>query len=117
MNPIPDGMEVIALTQSRYGSGQYQIIAINAGTQQGVEVGHVFSAFRPGNRIQDEVKYPTGSWADEKTLNGDKVTLPDQYSAHILIFRVFDEVSYAMIMDGTRPVLERDILKNPDETI
>jgi len=117
MNPIPDGMEVIALTQSRYGAGQYQIIAINAGTQQGVEVGHVFSAFRPGDTIQDEVKYPTGSWADEKTLNGDKVTLPDRYSAHILIFRVFDEVSYAIIMDGKRPVKEGDLLKNPDDTI
>ena len=117
MNPVPDGMEVIALTQTRYGSGHYQLIAINAGKNQGVEVGHVFSSFRPGKRIQDEVKYPTGSFADQKTLNGDKVTLPDQFSAHILVFRVFDEVSYAMIMDGDRPVRERDILKHPDETL
>jgi len=117
MNPVPDGMEVIALTQARYGAGHYQIVAINAGNNQGVELGHVFSAFRKGKTIQDEIKYPTGSWADEKTLNGDKVTLPDQYSAHILVFRVFDEVSYAMIMNGKRPVRERDILKHPDETL
>ena len=74
MDPVPDGMEVIALTQAKYGAGHYQIVAINAGSNQGVEPGHVFSAFRPGKRIQDEVKYPTGSWADQKTLNGDKVT-------------------------------------------
>ena len=77
----------------------------------------MFSAFRPGKRIQDEVKYPTGSFADQKTLNGDKVTLPEQYSAHVLVFRVFDEVSYAIIMNGDRPVRERDILKHPDETL
>ncbi len=117
MNPVPEGIEVVALTQSRYGAGHYQIIAISAGKNQGVEPGHVFSAFRPGKTVQDEVKYPTGSFADQKTLNGDKVTLPDQYSAHILVFRVFDEVSYAMIMNGKRPVRERDILKHPDETI
>ena len=117
MDPVPDGMEVIALTQARYGAGHYQIIAINAGSNQSVEPGHVFSAFRPGKRIQDEVKYPTGSFADQKTLNGDKVTLPDQFSAHILVFRVFDEVSYAMIMNGKRPVRERDVLKHPDETL
>ena len=117
MNPVPDGMEVIALTQTTYGSGHYQIIAINAGSNQGVEVGHVFSAFRPGKTIQDEVKYPTGSFADQTTLKADKVTLPDQFSAHILVFRVFDEVSYAMIMDGERPVRERDILKHPDEIL
>ncbi|MGA9575408.1 MAG: LysM domain-containing protein [Lysobacterales bacterium] len=117
MDPVPDGMEVIALTQARYGAGHYQIVAISGGSNQGVELGNVFSAFRPGKTIQDEIKYPTGSWADEKTLNGDKVTLPDQFSAHILVFRVFDEVSYAMIMDGKRPVRERDVLKNPDETL
>jgi len=117
MDPVPDGIEVIALTQARYGAGHYQIVAISAGSNQGVELGHVFSAFEPGQRIQDEVKYPTGSWADQKTLNGDKVTLPDRFNAHILVFRVFDEVSYAMIMNGNRPVRERDILKHPDEIL
>ncbi len=117
MDPVPDGMEVIALTQANYGAGHYQIIAINAGNNQGVEPGHVFSAFRPGKRIQDEVKYPKGSWEDQKTLNGSKVTLPSQYSAHVLVFRVFDDVSYAMIMNGERPVRRQDILKHPDETI
>jgi hypothetical protein len=117
LSPVPDGMEVIALTQSTYGAGHYQIIAINAGQSQGVEPGHVFSAFRPGRRIQDEVKYPTGSWADQKTLNGDKVTLPAQYSAHILVFRVFDDVSYALVMNGKRPVRQRDILKHTSETL
>ena len=117
MAPVPEGLEVIALTLASYGAGHFQIIAINAGRNQGVETGHVFSAFRPGRTIQDEVKFPTGSWADQKTLNGDKVTLPDQFSAHILVFRVFDEVSYAIIMSGQRPVREHDILKHPDETL
>jgi len=117
MTPVPDGLEVIALTQANYGAGHYQIIAINAGQNQGVETGHVFSAFRPGARIQDEVKYPTGSWESNITLNGSKVTLPDQFSAHILVFRVFDEVSYAIIMSGERPVRRQDKLKHPDETV
>ncbi len=117
MNTVPDGMEVIALTQARYGAGHYQIIAISAGSNQGVEVGHVFSAFRPGKRIQDEVKYPTGSFADQTSFSKDKVTLPEQFSAHILVFRVFDEVSYALIMNGERPVRERDVLRHPDETL
>ncbi len=117
MSAVPDGIEVIALTQTTYGAGHYQIIAISAGEYQGVEVGHVFSAFRPGKTVRDKVKYPKGSWADSQTLDGDKVTLPDQFSAHVLVFRVFDEVSYAMIMDGDRPVREHDVLKHPDETL
>ncbi|NNK04541.1 MAG: peptidoglycan-binding protein LysM, partial [Xanthomonadales bacterium] len=39
------------------------------------------------------------------------------FSAHVLVFRVFDEVSYAIIMSGERPVRHFDILKHPDETI
>jgi len=117
MNPVPDGMEVIALTQTTYGSGHYQLVAISGGRNQGVEHGHVFSAFRPGKYMRDEVKYPLGSWEDHKVWGDDHVTLPDQFSAHILVFRVFDEVSYAMIMDGDRPVREHDVLKHPDETL
>ena len=74
-------------------------------------------AFRPGKRIQDEVKYPKGSWESNITHNAKMVDLPDQFSAHILVFRVFDEVSYAIIMSGKRPVRERDILKHPDELL
>ncbi len=117
MDPVLDGLEVIALTQTTYGAGHYQIVAINAGANQGIETGHVFSAFRPGKQIRDEVKYPKGSMADARTWDGDKVTLPDQFSAHLLVFRVFDEISYAMIMDGDRPVRERDVLKHPDEIL
>jgi len=117
MSMVPDGIEVIALTQTRYGAGHYQIIAINSGSNQGVEPGHVFSAFRPGKRIQDEVKYPKGSWDSNTSPKAKMITLPEQFSAHILVFRVFDEVSYAMIMDGKRPVRERDILKHPDEIL
>jgi hypothetical protein len=117
MYSVPDGMEVIALTQTSYGSGHLQVIAINSGRNQGVEQGHVFSAFRPGKEVRDSVKYPKDSWEDSKTLHGDMVVLPDQFSAHILVFRVFDEVSYAIIMDGERPVRIYDVLKHPDEVL
>ena len=117
MAAMPDDMKVLAIEGAHYGVGHFQIVAISGGSRQGVEAGHVFSAFRPGETIRDEVKYPAGSMADAGTWNGDKVTLPDEYDAHIMVFRVFDEVSYAMVMDGARPVREHDLLKHPDETL
>lgn len=117
MSPIPEGLKVIALTQTTFGSGHYQMVVINGGSNQGVELGHVFSAFREGKEVQDEIKTPTTSLAAFKNETQGKVKLPDQYSAHILVYRVFDEVSYAMIMDGFRAVREFDILKNPNETL
>ena len=117
MGSMPDDLKVLAIEGGNYGVGHYQIVAISGGSRQGVEPGHVFSAFRPGATIRDDIKYPAGSMADAKTWDGDKVTLPDEYDAHIMVFRVFDEVSYAMVMDGARAVRELDILKHPDETL
>jgi len=117
MDSVPDDMKVLAIEGAQYGVGHYQIVAISGGSRQGVAPGHVFSAFRPGETIRDSVKYPAGSLADAGTWNGDKVTLPDEYDAHIMVFRVFDEVSYAMVMDGARLVREQDVLKHPDQTL
>ena len=86
------------LKAAHYGVGHNMILAINGGSNQGVHAGHVFSAFRPGELIRDHIKFPAGSMADAGTWNGDKVQLPDEFDAHIMVFRVFDEVSYAMVM-------------------
>jgi hypothetical protein len=117
MSGMPDNLKVLAVEGAGYGVGHFQIVAISAGSLQGVEAGHVFSAFRPGEFIRDRVKYPAGSKADISTWDGDKVQLPDEYDAHIMVFRVFDEVSYAMVMDGARPVREHDILRHPDQKL
>ena len=63
------------------------------------------------------MKYPKGSYEHAKNWTTAEVKLPDQFSAHILVFRVFDEVSYAMVMDGDRAVREHDLLKHPDEIL
>lgn len=117
MDVVPEGMEVLAVQGDNYIVGHHKMVSINAGSNQGVEPGHVFSAFRPGELIRDSVKYPAGSLADASTWNGDKVTLPDEFDAHIMVFRVFDEISYALVMQGPREVKENDILKHPSETL
>lgn len=117
LEPTPEGMRVLAVEGGNYGVGQLQMVAISGGRQQGLKPGHVFSAFSEGETIRDSVKYPAGSLADASTWDGDKVTLPAEYNAHIMVIRVFDEVSYAMVMDGARLVHESDILRHPDEKL
>ncbi|MGA0265298.1 MAG: peptidoglycan-binding protein LysM, partial [Lysobacterales bacterium] len=117
MEPMPEDMRVMAVEGGNYGVGQLQMVSISGGANQGLEAGHVFSAFTPGERIRDDVKYPQGTMADMMTWDGDKVTLPDEYNAHIMVIRVFDEVSYAMVMNGARAVHEFDTLRHPDETL
>ena len=115
MDSVPEGLEVVALQQNRYGAGHYQIVTINAGARQGIETGHVFSAFRPGEHYHDDVKYPKGTFRAYK--DEADVVLPDEFDGHIMVFRVFDDISFAMVMGGNRAVLEHDILKHPSEVL
>lgn len=117
MDVIPPDLRVLAVQGDNRLVGHLKMVSISAGSSDGVEPGHVFSAFKPGEEIRDSVKYPYGSLADAATWKGDKVVLPDEFSAHIMVFRVFDNVSYALIMEGPRPVRENDVLKHPDETL
>ena len=45
-----------------------------------------------------------------------KVRLPDEYAAHAMVFRTFDRVSYALVMQGVKPARLGYELKHPDAT-
>jgi hypothetical protein len=90
--------------------GHYQIVALSGGKSQGLESGHVFSVFRPGREVKDRVGYRWGSFDEDSD-----VTLPDQYHAMVMVFRTFDDVSYAMVLGGDNLVRTWDKVKHPNE--
>lgn len=83
--------------------GRYQIVAINRGTREGVEVGHVFRISKAGEEVLDTVT------PNKK----DKVTLPDEDAGLLMVFRTFEKVSYGLIMEATRPIHVLDRLSTP----
>lgn len=115
MDEIPDNARVLALSDAYYGAGHYQIVALNLGRVDNVKPGHVFSAFRPGERIRDDIKYPLMSRAAWKNSEETHVDLPDEYAGRLMVFRTFERVSYAIVLDGQRAVRHNDILRHPDE--
>lgn len=117
LDTVPAGLKVLAVQGDNRLVGHQKIVSIHGGSRHGIEPGTVFSAFRLGDTIRDDVKYPKDSWRDFKTLKGDKVTLPAEFGAHIMVFRSFDEISYALVMQGPREVRVDDVLRHPDETL
>jgi hypothetical protein len=89
------------------------VIAVSRGAQDGLENGEVFSLFRPGEAVTDTVRYPDGSLSRTLALERTKVTLPDEFVGHVMVFRTFDRVAYALVMDGRLPVQPGDILREP----
>ncbi len=112
MGSVPQNLRILATKDALYGVGQLQIVAMSGGTRQGVESGHVFSVFRPGQTADDRTGYRYGSFAKDS-----KVTMPDTYHALVMVFRSFDDISYAMVMSGGNLVREFDTLRHPSERL
>ncbi len=80
--------------------GQYQGVVLNLGHQQGIQAGHVLAVYQANGVIRDPV-------------TGEQVELPEERAGVLLVFRTFDRVSYALLMESTRPVRVGDGVRNP----
>ncbi len=117
MDEVPDDGRVIAITGSSYGAGHYQVVAINLGTADGIQSGHTFSAFRPGESIRDD-RYPLMSRAAFREPEKRYVDLPDEFAGRIMVFRPFEHVSYAIVLEGSANTIQiDDILAHPDRSL
>lgn len=105
--------KVLAVADMLSAGGPRDVVALSVGARDGVDNGTVFSAWRVGSRIADRVA--VGEDRSEDTVGGgSKVRLPDEFSGHMMVFRTFDKVSYALVMDSIRPTRVGYELKHPD---
>lgn len=117
MEETPENARVLTISEAFYGVGHYQIVSISVGTADGVEAGHTFSAFRPGERIRDELRYPLMSRAAWRNSDSRFVDLPHEYAGQVMVFRPFERISYAIVMDGANAIRADDLLFHPDRRL
>ncbi|MCL2875496.1 MAG: LysM peptidoglycan-binding domain-containing protein [Betaproteobacteria bacterium] len=89
---------LISIQRGVSETGKLSVIAIGAGKQNGLEPGHVVAMFR--NR--------------GKATHGRRTfALPEKRYGSAMVFRVFDRVSYAIIMDTEGQATIGDAIRNP----
>ncbi len=94
--------------------GPYQVIALNRGSKAGLEAGHVLAIQKRGEVIRD--KYSKGGLdAGDRAFGarGTKVELPEERVGMAMIYKTYDRMSYALIMEASRPIHEGDGATNP----
>ncbi|MCL2345843.1 MAG: LysM peptidoglycan-binding domain-containing protein [Desulfobulbus sp.] len=101
----PDS-EIAARIVSIYGGvnegGTQSVVVLNRGGNDGLEVGHVLALFR--NRV---------SFAVDKDGRRTSTPIPEERYALAFVFRVFDGISYALVMESAKPVIVGDAARNP----
>ena len=93
---------VAALFGDALSGGTDQIVLLNRGSRNGLERGNVLALWHEGAVTHDK-----------SVEHGGLIKLPDERIGLLFVFRVFDRVSYALILDGAQPVLAGDRFSTP----
>lgn len=101
----PEGQvngQIVSVYGEALYAGQNQIVSLNRGARHGLERGHVLALWRAGSSLIDRTD------PAKPTLR-----LPDERSGNLLVFRVFDNMSYALILSVQEPVKRGDRFSQP----
>jgi len=90
-----------------------QVVAINRGGKHGLEAGSVLAILQRGEVIED--RFSGGSHAGDgyNAPSSGKVKLPDERVGLAMVFKTYENMSFALIMEATHPVRIGDIVRTP----
>jgi hypothetical protein len=104
--PHPPANTIEARVVSIYGgvsnAGQNQVVSINRGDNESIDIGTVLQLYRTGRVIADTT--------DDKK----PVKLPDEHYGTLFIFRVFNNISYGLVMQVKDGVQIGDVARSPE---
>jgi len=80
--------------------GKMNVVMINRGDREGLQIGNVLAIYKKGEVVRDRVK-------------GGSVALPDERAGLLMIFRTFEKMSFGLVLEADRPLAVTDKVKNP----
>ncbi|MGX5175553.1 LysM peptidoglycan-binding domain-containing protein [Aliikangiella sp. IMCC44653] len=117
------GGQIISVYGGVQQIGQYDVVVINRGEREKMEVGHVLSIYKTGSTIVDKVATErrrddnsVSTWTkltDAVTNNKQTVKLPDEMAGRLMIFRTFEKVSLGLVLKAEKTIHLYDQVKMP----
>jgi hypothetical protein len=98
--------QIISVVDGVTQIGEQAIVVLNLGSRDGIEEGLVLGIFQAGSNVEDK-------WGEKDRLDKVFVALPELRAGTVMVFRPFDRVSYALVMEATRAMHLLDAVKNP----
>jgi hypothetical protein len=96
--------------------GQYDVVVINRGKHHGLQPGNVLAIDHIGDTVLD--LYHGGSSISGNTTGfatsfAPHVKLPNERAGTLFVFRVFDRVSYGLVVGANNAIYTGDIVRTP----
>ena len=80
--------------------GQYSVVVLNRGERDGMVAGHVLAINQAGAYVRDPIERAP-------------IELPEERAGIMMVFRTFEKVSYALVLEAERPMMINDSFTNP----
>ena len=101
---------ILAVVNGVLLAGQFQVVAINRGGRDGLEPGHVLRVNESTKSVRDHCVRVTGNGTCTRF---GETKLPVESAGTLLVFRVFEHVSYALVATETTPISIGDHVVTP----
>jgi LysM repeat protein len=95
--------------------GPFQVVVINRGKRHGLEPGSVLAVDQAGDAVRDLYHggHGIGDTIGVGTSFAPKVQLPDERTGTLLVFKVYDRVSFGLIIGASDSIHIYDIVRTP----
>jgi len=92
--------QIIAVEGGVTQVGKFNVVMINRGEREGLQIGNVLAIYKTGEVVSDRVR-------------GGKVALPDERAGLLMVFRTFEKMSFALVLEADRALAVNDKVRNP----
>jgi hypothetical protein len=101
--------QIIAVADEAEQIGQYQVVVLNRGANHGLTAGAVLAIDQLGAVVRDS--HGNRPW--KKKAFARNVRLPSERAGTLIVFKVFDKISYGLVIGAINPMRVADRVYNP----
>lgn len=105
--------QIIATDRDAVEAGRGWVVTLDRGAREGLDVGTVLAIYRTTPPIPDPRPVIRDPYAPREFQPDRWLNVPAERIGLLFVFRVFDRVAYALVLNTTDPVIVGDAVRNP----
>lgn len=110
---------IVSIFDGLVQTGKFQIVTLNRGSKDGLEIGHVLDIHNKARTAEDPFAKPEihrnagprGYCCAPKSQ--PPIVLPEEKAGYVMIFKTYPTISYGLVMEARRPVRMADFVRTP----